>query len=196
MPRLRFKASRPTYRRGGLVLGSAGWVEVAIADLDTEKLLALVSDPVVQIEGLDHDGSWLRLPPEIRAEIAFKAERGDPDHPHNPPEEGHAGNGEMAGGGAEGAALSGEQYQVQTPAPAGGEGIGQADAGLVVDAGGTGDSSPANNPPVEPITPPERPATEPAASAPAKPAAKPGRQLRAARAPRSQRSAPAPKTAG
>ncbi len=67
--RLRFKASRPTYRRGGLVLGDRGWTEVDAAGLEQTSYLALLFDPVVSIEGAGADGVWTALPPEARARL-------------------------------------------------------------------------------------------------------------------------------
>lgn len=65
--RLRFKASRPTYRRGGLLLNDRGWTEVARDDLTVAQHLALLADPFVSIEGSDGDEIWSRPRPEIRA---------------------------------------------------------------------------------------------------------------------------------
>lgn len=67
--RLRFKASRPTYRRGGLVLNDRGWTEVDAAGLEQTSYLALLFDPVVSIEGAGADGIWTALPPEARARL-------------------------------------------------------------------------------------------------------------------------------
>ncbi|WP_165184723.1 hypothetical protein [Caulobacter soli] len=48
----RVKASRDPYRRAGLVLGSAAWVEFDARELGEEKIHALVADPVISIQRL------------------------------------------------------------------------------------------------------------------------------------------------
>ena len=69
MDALRFKATRPTYRRGGLTLGSAAWVEVATMDLSKAATIALLTDPNVVIEG-QGPGGWERISSEERQDIA------------------------------------------------------------------------------------------------------------------------------
>jgi hypothetical protein len=59
--RLRFKASRPTFRRGGLVLNDRTWVEVGPGELAAANAVALLADPVVSIEGASDDGVWTAL---------------------------------------------------------------------------------------------------------------------------------------
>lgn len=65
---IRIKASRPTFRRAGLLFGSADWVEVATFDLSPAQALALLEEPVLMIEIKDGDG-WKALGAEDRAEF-------------------------------------------------------------------------------------------------------------------------------
>lgn len=69
MKAVRFKATRPVYRRGGLVLSAADWVEVAPEQLGKASSLALLEDPVVLVEILaaGEDGpEWVRFEGEDR----------------------------------------------------------------------------------------------------------------------------------
>lgn len=59
MTAFRFKSTRPVYRRGGLLLSSAGWVEVAADDLGKDAHIALLEDPVVMIQiAVSPPGDW------------------------------------------------------------------------------------------------------------------------------------------
>ncbi len=62
---IRIKASRPSYRRAGLDLGSA-WLEIDTSTLDVAKQRALLEDSVLTIEGREDDGSWSLLTNEVR----------------------------------------------------------------------------------------------------------------------------------
>lgn len=66
---VRFKATRPVYRRGGLVLGSAAWVEAVPTEMAKEAMIALLSDPVVTVEIQDGD-DWYRMSVEERQDAA------------------------------------------------------------------------------------------------------------------------------
>ncbi|MBI1408126.1 MAG: hypothetical protein GC145_18595 [Caulobacter sp.] len=172
--RLRFKASRPIYRRGGLVLGSAAWLVVDMADLQEASLAALVADPVISIQGELEDGEWVPLPPQVRTALSEQqwALRIDPNTLAPP---------------AAPVAGAADQVDERSPGP---------------QAGGTGATPPAVDPPATPEEKsPAGPAAEPEALAPAEPAAKPDKAAKGAKAatprkPRAARSAPAPKSAG
>ncbi len=64
--RARAKASRPSYRRGGLVLGRVDWVEFSEESVDLVGLRALLGDPIVLIEVVGESGEWVRLSAEQR----------------------------------------------------------------------------------------------------------------------------------
>lgn len=117
--RLRFKASRPIYRRGGLVLGSAAWLVVDMADLQEVSLAALVADPVITIQGELEDGEWVPMPPQVRTALSEQqwALRIDPNTQASP---------------AAPVADAADQVDERSPGP---------------EAGGTGDIPPADDPP-------------------------------------------------
>ncbi len=173
---LRFKASRPVYRRGGLLLSSANWVLVEdLHDLTKANALALVEDPVVIFEGEVEPGVWERPSNEHRQDIAENLR-----------------------------ALIAREAQQDTEAkpaaPAAGEGNGQVQTALVADAGGAGENPPANDPPPAPIAPIGRTAAEPVTTTPATPAAKTGGKATGAKAakpkkPAAKQPASAPKAA-
>jgi hypothetical protein len=68
LKRARAKASRPSYRRGGLVLGQVDWVEFTEDSVDLVGLRALLGDSVVLIELATEAGDWVRLSAEQRAQ--------------------------------------------------------------------------------------------------------------------------------
>lgn len=75
---IRAKASRPSYRRAGLVLSSTAWLEIDPRDLGEHRLGALAGDPVVLLQGQD-EGVWRDIPAEVRA--AASAALADPSEP-------------------------------------------------------------------------------------------------------------------
>lgn len=155
---LRFKASRPVYRRGGLVLGSAAWTLADVAELGAERLGQLIADPLVQVEGQLEEGQWVRMPREIRSEMAFRLAHGDPDaREDTPPVMPEAENGPGAGR-EEVAAGSGEPSQ---------------DGGEPAPSPGPAGDPPAGNDPAPAPPPAAESEAKPAATAPAKPAAEP-----------------------
>lgn len=66
--RARAKASRPSYRRGGLALGQVDWVEFSEDSVDLVGLRALLGDPVVLIEVVGESDDWVPLSAEQRAQ--------------------------------------------------------------------------------------------------------------------------------
>lgn len=157
---LRFKASRPVYRRGGLVLGNSAWTLVDVAELGPERLAQLVADPLVQVEGEMEDGRWVRMPVEHRSELAFRLAGGDLGEGREetpPPVKPEAENGPGAGR-EEVAAGSGE------PSQGGGE--------PAPSRGPAGDP-PAGNDPAPAPPPAAESEAEPVATAPATSPAEP-----------------------
>jgi hypothetical protein len=72
---LRAKASRPTFRRGGLAFGDRDWTVIP-SDLGDEALLALFAEPVLTLQAKGPDG-WQTLPAEARAEAIEAARTAD-----------------------------------------------------------------------------------------------------------------------
>jgi hypothetical protein len=66
----RAKASRPTYRRAGLVLGQSAWVEFVLSQVGDEGMARLAADPVVTLQILDEDDAWVAMPAALRARWA------------------------------------------------------------------------------------------------------------------------------
>lgn len=70
---IRIKASRPVYRRAGLVFGDQLWVEVDAASLTEDQSRALLADAVLTIQTRLMADDWKTLSAEERAEaIAFQ----------------------------------------------------------------------------------------------------------------------------
>lgn len=63
---VRGRASRPTFRRGGLVFGDRNWTPIDPAEVGPAAALAILADPVISIEGFT-EGQWLPMPADIRA---------------------------------------------------------------------------------------------------------------------------------
>lgn len=72
---LRGKASRPTFRRGGLAFGDRDWTVIP-SDIGDEALLALFAEPVLTLQAKGADG-WMTLSAESRAEAIGAAPKGD-----------------------------------------------------------------------------------------------------------------------
>ncbi len=70
---VRAKASRPTFRRGGLVFSDRDWT-VIDPEIGPEAQLAIVSDPVLTLQIRGPGGEWLTLSAEQRAEAIAAAE--------------------------------------------------------------------------------------------------------------------------
>lgn len=69
--RFRAKASRASYRRAGLVLGSADWSsEFALDDIGASRMAILAGDPIVILQGRRKGGDWETIPAAARAEFA------------------------------------------------------------------------------------------------------------------------------
>ena len=60
---LHIRASRPVYRRAGLVFAGRAWTDVTPADVPLARMLELLRDPVLVFEMTDTDGNRLRLTP-------------------------------------------------------------------------------------------------------------------------------------
>lgn len=75
------RANRPTFRRAGLVFGSAEWTKVDLAELTPEQMLALLEEPVLSIRAVDDQGVATSMPAEIRAGLieVFRDQLGDDD---------------------------------------------------------------------------------------------------------------------
>ena len=122
MTRVRFKSSRPVYRRGGLILSSAAWVEVDPMSLDKAANLALLEDPVVLVEvgvGGEAGVEWLKFTDADRQMAVSLLRDGLFDQPHSPSQP--AGE-EVAGpgqGGGDPAILAAEADEATRVAQAG-----------------------------------------------------------------------------
>ncbi|NBB17044.1 hypothetical protein GVN21_16890, partial [Caulobacter sp. SLTY] len=73
--RARFKATRPVYRRGGLLLNSATWVIAQAQEIELKDVLALVEDPNVVIELETEVDAWAKPPAGWRVELAGELRR-------------------------------------------------------------------------------------------------------------------------
>jgi hypothetical protein len=69
---LRLKSERTPFRRAGLAWGAEDTIEVDIRDLDGERLLAVLREPVLTIDLMEPSGEWKRLG---KAERAHSAEQ-------------------------------------------------------------------------------------------------------------------------
>lgn len=68
---IRVKATRPTYRRAGLVFGSADWTEILPGEVEGEAVVRLLADPVLLIEFRPSpDADWQRVPASDRDHAA------------------------------------------------------------------------------------------------------------------------------
>lgn len=171
MSRVRFKATRPVYRRGGLVLSSAAWVEIDPEQLADAANVALLADPVVLIEVSrpgDDGPEWMKLSAEER-QLGVRILQAY----------------------ADGAAES-EAVAANLPAAAAGDGAGAgetvAGAGAAESEAVAADSSPA--PPTAPPEPPP-PAPPPPPPPPEEPAAS-----KAAKAPKAPKARKPPNSGG
>lgn len=62
---IRIKASRDSYRRGGLSLGPK-WLEVDTSSLSPKQQRALLADSLLTIEGRNDDDTWSPMSAELR----------------------------------------------------------------------------------------------------------------------------------
>ncbi len=63
---VRGRASRPTFRRGGLVFGDRDWTPIFPEEIGAIATRAILADPVIVIQG-KVKGDWTVMPAEIRA---------------------------------------------------------------------------------------------------------------------------------
>lgn len=63
---VRGRASRPTFRRGGLVFGDRDWTPIDPEAIGAAASLAIVADPVITLQGRGPDGQWAAMPADIR----------------------------------------------------------------------------------------------------------------------------------
>lgn len=73
---VRGRASRPTFRRGGLVFGDRDWTPIEPEAIGAVASLAILTDPVISIQGRDKDGGWSAMPAEIRAGLIEVLQKG------------------------------------------------------------------------------------------------------------------------
>jgi len=87
MTRFRIKGPPPVYRRAGLSLSDAAWLETDLATLGPDALAVLLDDPVVVIQQLV-DSDWKTVPPHIRkgASDLYRAMPADSPAPASPSE--------------------------------------------------------------------------------------------------------------
>lgn len=69
---LRAKASRPTFRRGGLVFNDRTFVDIA-PDIGPEAATAIFAEPVLTVQINDPKAGWRAVSAEERAEIVEAA---------------------------------------------------------------------------------------------------------------------------
>lgn len=63
---VRGRASRPTFRRGGLVFGDRDWTPIDPEAIGVAASLAIAADPVITLQGRGPDGAWSAMPADIR----------------------------------------------------------------------------------------------------------------------------------
>lgn len=66
---IRGRATRPTFRRGGLVFGDRDWTPIEPEAIGPDGSLAILIDPVITIQGRDKDGEWGPMPADLRAHL-------------------------------------------------------------------------------------------------------------------------------
>jgi hypothetical protein len=102
---VRIRASRPEFRRAGLVFSSAAWVEVAPSTLSKAQSIALLEEPVLTIQGQLPDGAWVAMPMAERRDFAGRLRaslaEANPDNPRED-EQSKSGAGDTAGPGSDG----------------------------------------------------------------------------------------------
>lgn len=62
---VRAKASRPTFRRGGVVFNDRDWTSLDPA-LGSAAVAAILADPVLTVQARLKDGGWINLSAEDR----------------------------------------------------------------------------------------------------------------------------------
>lgn len=70
---VRAKASRPTFRRGGLVFNDRTWTDVA-PEIGAAAVRAIIADPVLTIQINDPKAGWRALTDEERSMLAEAAD--------------------------------------------------------------------------------------------------------------------------
>lgn len=63
---VRGRASRPTFRRGGLVFGDRDWTPIDPDAMQPADALAVLAEPVITIQGREAGGEWRPMPADIR----------------------------------------------------------------------------------------------------------------------------------
>ncbi|NBB51498.1 hypothetical protein GVN24_24745 [Rhizobium sp. CRIBSB] len=71
---LRGRASRPTFRRGGLVFGDRDWTPIDPATIGDEAVLAILREPVITLQLRGPGDTWETMTDVFRADAVVATE--------------------------------------------------------------------------------------------------------------------------